>query len=78
MEAKEGVLEFDYKGRRLKIPYSTVPWGGDNKLHLIDKHGCTVVVYLEGGKWVPLWHERFSSEFKETLDWVIKQELGNK
>lgn len=78
MERKSGTLKFEYKGRELNIPYSSVPWGPDNQLNLIDAKGYTVIVYFEDGKWVPLWHDRFSTEFKETLDWVIKQELAAK
>ena len=76
MNHKYGVLEFDYKGRRLKIPYSNVPWGGSNRLHLIDKKRCVHILDLIEGKWRPIRPSDYPLDFLEVLDWVIKQELG--
>lgn len=76
MKRIEGVLRFEYRGRMMEIPYCNVPWGSPDRLHLTDKKGCSHIVNLEDGKWKLLWHERFSKRFQETLDWVIKQELG--
>lgn len=78
MVNRKGVLKFEYRGKLKEIPYSAVLWGGENRLHLTDKKRCVHIVYFQYGKWVPLWSEKFSQEFMDVLDFVIKMELGNK
>lgn len=78
MKEMSGTLIFDFKGRRMEIPYSNVPYGGENRLHLTDKKGCVHIVDFIEGRWKLLWHERYSTCFQDTLDWVIKQELAIK
>lgn len=74
----EGVLIFDYKGKRREIPYSTDDFGGgDSRLYLTDKKGCVHIVDFVDGKWMPLWDEQYPDDFKEILDWVIKQQIKN-
>lgn len=78
VERIEGVLKFEYNGKLREIPYCNELYGAKNRLHLKDKKGCEHIVDLINGKWELLWPEKFPKDFGEVLDWVIKQELGQK
>lgn len=78
MDYVEGKLIFEYRGKIREIAYNSVSYGGENRLHLIDKKQCVHIFDLIEGKWRPIRPDDYPADFLDVLDWVIKQELVRK
>lgn len=80
MNEHDGTLDFDYKGKRMIIPYSYSEYGGNPHIHLTDKYGyCHVYTYRERYKeWVAIgkerrWHADFVYSLHRMFDTVMEK-----